>query len=98
MTAGSRRLVVVDASIAIKWFLNDEDHVAESLAILAAIGSGAIVASAPDHIRYEVANALRRAVRSNRISVTQATTALDELENLNILMVNNGGPYWRVDA
>lgn len=89
MTTNARRLVVVDASIAIKWFLNDEDHVAEALVILAAIGTGELLAIAPDHIRYEVSNALRTAVRTNRITITQAIRALDELENLDIPMVND---------
>lgn len=70
--------IVVDASIAIKWHLNDEDHVDAAVEILGAYRRDEIVFVAPDHIRYEVANALWRATRSGRIENRFGRISLDE--------------------
>lgn len=67
---------VVDASVAIKWFLGDEDHVGEARALLADFREGRIDLVAPDHIQYEVASAIRVATQRNRITSEQGVTAL----------------------
>jgi predicted nucleic acid-binding protein len=59
---------VVDASIARKWYLHDELHASEARALEDDFGAGAVRLIAPDHVRYEIANALRVAERSRRIT------------------------------
>ena len=54
--------LVVDASVALKWYLEDEGDRAPALAILAAWSAGRIEIIAPSIWPLEVANAIRRAV------------------------------------
>jgi predicted nucleic acid-binding protein len=68
--------LVVDASIATKWFLNDEEFAYEADALLRAFHEETVSLYAPDHIRYEVGNALRNAVRRERITDAQGRRAL----------------------
>jgi predicted nucleic acid-binding protein len=67
---------VVDASVAIKWYLNDEEHVDEARAILAAYVVNDIAFLAPDHIRYEVPNAILASVRRRRLDLPTAKLAV----------------------
>lgn len=59
---------ILDASIATKWYLDDEQYATNADQILQAFRDGHLNLYAPDHIRYEVGNALRNAVRRGRIS------------------------------
>lgn len=88
MSRRSASTYVVDASIAIKWYLNDEDHVSQSFAFLTAYGEGHVVLIAPDHIRYEVANSLRSAARANRVPNEEARNSLWEFLALGIPTVS----------
>jgi predicted nucleic acid-binding protein len=67
---------VLDASVAAKWHLMDEEYQEEALALLTEYQEGRVLLLAPDHIRYEVANALRIAVRRNRLNAVQGRSAL----------------------
>lgn len=69
---------VIDASVAIKWHLRDEQFVDESDALLADMLDGRVVLIAPDHIRYEVANAIHTAVRMDRLSEADGRLALEQ--------------------
>jgi len=60
--------LVVDASVALKWFLADEPYRVEARAVL---GSGEPLI-APDLIVAETCNAARRAVRLGRMLQDQA--------------------------
>lgn len=52
--------LVIDSSVAVKWFLAErERHVPEALDLLHAHQSGEVVLCAPAHILLEVPNALR---------------------------------------
>jgi hypothetical protein len=66
--------LVVDASVAIKWFVEEESH---DEAIALANESNHLIA--PDIIFSEVANVLRRKVRLDYISHEQAAFALRSL-------------------
>jgi predicted nucleic acid-binding protein len=68
---------VLDASIAMKWYLDDEQYSSQARAFLAGFREGQITLYAPDHIRYEVANALRNGVRRGRPSEQHGQEALD---------------------
>jgi excisionase family DNA binding protein len=49
---------VVDASVAAKWDLNDEEYQDPAYALLIDYQEGRTQLIAPDHLRYEVANTL----------------------------------------
>lgn len=66
--------LVVDASVAVKWFVEETDHVAARVLMKQRIRR-----SAPDIILVEVANALRNKVRLGEISLDQADLAMETL-------------------
>ena len=62
---------IIDASVAVKWFLReDRSDVAKALAI------SSTTKLAPDLLRIEVANALRKAVMANQITRAHADRSL----------------------
>lgn len=71
-----RLCFVVDASVAVKWHLNDEEYVDEALALLGEYREGRIDLLAPDHIRYEVPNAIRVATRAKRLTFPLGKAAI----------------------
>ena len=74
---------VLDTSIALKWFLADEDDRADSLILLKSISetSRPVV---PWLWFYEMGNALTVAVRRNRIAIEQLEEILQMLEQMPI--------------
>lgn len=77
-TDASPARYVIDASVVIKWHLRDEQHVAEADAVLAGLHRGETLLVAPDHLRYEVPNAIRTAVLTNRLTALDGQTAIEE--------------------
>jgi predicted nucleic acid-binding protein len=61
--ASEAETVVLDASVAVKWHLRDEEHAAEAALLLTAFTSGAVTLIAPRQIRYEVPSAIAVATR-----------------------------------
>ena len=63
-------LVVVDASVAVKWFLpeNGEAYVAEALALLDKYDENEVGIVVPDLFYVEIASAIWKAVRAGRVS------------------------------
>lgn len=56
-------IVVVDASVALKWFLGgrpDEDHVENAVSLLCAVGEGRVRMVQPPHFLAEIAAVLAR--------------------------------------
>ncbi len=51
--------LVLDASVAVKWHLKDEDYAAEAALLLEDFGQGELELVAPAQIRYEVPSAFR---------------------------------------
>lgn len=70
------RRYVIDASVVVKWHFFDEDDVEAADAIRADFAVGRVELIAPIHIRLEVPNAIRRAMRRGRLSNVQAQLAL----------------------
>jgi len=70
------RGLVVDASVAVKWHLPDEEYLEEASALLIGFRAGRLELTAPAFIRYELAQALERARRGRRVVPAEATTAL----------------------
>src|SRR4051812_23085285 len=60
---------VVDASLATKWHLSDEELVAEALAVKDDFLAGRINLIGPDQIAHEVASAIINATRNPRRGV-----------------------------
>lgn len=84
MTASSPRLVVLDASIAVKWYLLDEEYAQEAAILFDRLSDGDIAVIVPSHFQAEVSNAVRNAVRGRRSTIQDARNALANLLSLNI--------------
>jgi predicted nucleic acid-binding protein len=67
---------IVDASVAVKWYLRDEHDTAAADALLTDFREDRIQLIAPDHIRYEVPSAFRNAMRTNRLTLEQVRRAI----------------------
>ena len=74
--------VTIDASVALRWVLDDEANRAGALALRTSLEVGRIVAVEPAHFLLEVAGALDRAVRDGRIDGLEARQALFALEDV----------------
>jgi predicted nucleic acid-binding protein len=78
-------VICVDASVAIKWLLpEDEDHADLALALLHHMVRSGGVMIAPPLMWNEVANALRQRVRRNDLSVDEALAILDDFLRIAI--------------
>ncbi|KPV64086.1 MAG: Ribonuclease VapC3 [Candidatus Bathyarchaeota archaeon BA2] len=75
---------VVDASVIAKWVLPGEPFQEKALRLKEDHVSGVIELSAPSIIVQEVANALWRATKLNRISEADAKEALKALNDMRI--------------
>ena len=71
-------VVVVDASIALKWILNETDS-SKALTLLADWNDREIEVYAPSLLVYEVTNALYRRVRKGEIPFDDARRGLTEI-------------------
>lgn len=81
-----REAMVVDASVATKWHLTDEEHTDKARLLLTRFGQGKTELVAPDYIRYEVPNAITVATqgRQPRISQQQGKEAIEEFLALGL--------------
>ena len=73
--------VVVDGSVAIKWFLT-EDYTAEALRIRARYDSDDLVLLVPDLINAEVGNVIWAKRRSRILTTEEAQTAIDDFRTI----------------
>ena len=69
---------VVDASVAVKWHLHDEDFAPYAHAVLQDFREDRLDLIAPDQMRYEVPSAIRNAVNRKRLGSEQARMAIDQ--------------------
>jgi predicted nucleic acid-binding protein len=72
--------VTIDASVAVRWILDDEPNRAGALMLRSSLETGRVMAVEPSHFLLEVAGAVDRAVRDGRIDLEQARRALFSLE------------------
>ena len=68
----SVKRIVIDASVALKWRLRDEEATGEADALLDDFLAGNLVLLTPTLFDYEIANALRTAVIRQRLSEQEA--------------------------
>ena len=80
----STKRVAVDASVALKWRLKDEEATAQADALLDDFLSGALEFLVPTLFDYEIANALYVAVIRDRLTEDDALTALQDFQQYNI--------------
>ena len=83
MTTESRQFVVVDASLAVKWLI-DEDYSDLAKSLAQSWAAQGIRLSAPQLLPYEVSNALHRRVVSGGITIDMASQLLDSLATRQI--------------
>lgn len=77
------RVVVADASVVLKWQLDDEDCIPQATALRDDFYiRGAVSVIAPGLLVYEVVNGLATAVRQERITEDRAVEALNNLMTL----------------
>ena len=78
--------VLVDASVATKWHLPDEEHTDKARLLLTRFAQGKTELVAPDYIRYEVPNAITVATqgRKPRITQQQGKEAIEEFLTLQL--------------
>ena len=78
--------LVVDASVAAKWYLPDEDYANQASALLGHFRQGKIKLVAPEQIRYEVPSAITVATRGRapRLTLEQGRRAIEEFLALEL--------------
>lgn len=89
---------VVDASVAVKWHLTDEENSVEAAVLLARFSENQVELIAPDHIRSEVPNAIAVATlgQTPRLTEEQGREAIEEFLSLGVPTV--GGDQLVRDA
>ncbi len=79
------RPVVVDASVVLKWQLNDEEYIPQATALRNDFYAlGAVKAIAPHLLVYEVINGILTATRRKRLVSDKALEVLDNLMELGV--------------
>ncbi len=78
------KVLVVDASVATKWHLTDEEYSDVATLIIMDFARGSLDFAAPEHIRFEVPSAITVATlgRKPRITVDQGEEAIAEFLGL----------------
>ena len=78
-------LVVVDASVVLKWQLDDEEYISQATALRNDFyARGAIKAIAPYLLIYEVTNGILTATRRKRLDSDRASEVIDNLIKLGV--------------
>lgn len=77
---------MIDASVAVKWHLRDEDHVDRADRVLQRFANGQLELVAPNYIRYEFASAVAMATvgRAPRLTYRQGRQAIEQFLALAI--------------
>lgn len=83
--------IVPDANVVAKWFLGDEDLVAQAIAVRDALRDGGLEGIAPDHLLYEVGQTLVKAIRRDRLASERIVPALEALTDFGLELVRFDG-------
>ena len=87
---------VLDASVALKWYLSDEDHGQAALDLLKRYLADDLEIIAPSLLEYEVINGLFVAQKRSRLREEVITAAVEGFMNLGIRTVGVSGLYPRM--
>jgi len=90
MSAPGNSMVVVDASVAGKWLVQDENHAAEAASLLTFHLDAELPIFAPPLIRSEVTNITRQRLRRQFVTRDEAFAFLDRFLGLSLTLVE---PY-----
>ena len=88
--------LVIDASVALKWFLRDEKYGDRALGLLDRFVRGELELVAPSLMVYEVINALVIAQRKGRIAEERVLNSISGFISLGITSVDVAGLEARV--
>jgi predicted nucleic acid-binding protein len=80
---------VIDASVAVKWYLRDEPDLDAAGRILDGFRDGRTMPIAPQQLVYEVPSAIRNALRTQRQTVADARRGIGEFIRLKIPLIHN---------
>ncbi len=80
----SVKRIVIDASVALKWRLRDEEATDQADALADDFLDGRLLLLTPTLFDYEITNALRVAVARGRISQTEAANAVADFKAFSI--------------
>ncbi len=80
--------IVIDASVALKWYLDDENLGTKAINILTHYISNEINLIAPSLIEYEVMNGLKIAQKRGRIDKKSLQSGIEGFFNLEISLFN----------
>lgn len=80
----SAKRVVIDASVALKWRLRDEEATSQADALLDDFLAGKLELITPTLFDYEITNALKVAVIMGRLSESKAIVAIADYQQFNI--------------
>ncbi|HLZ08883.1 MAG TPA: type II toxin-antitoxin system VapC family toxin [Chloroflexota bacterium] len=91
MSVGPANPVVVDASVAVKWLLRDEDNTEPARLLLRRFAQGEVQLIVPAHLRYEVSSAIIAATlgRAPRLGKSDAQEIIAEFLSLPLLAINS---------
>ncbi len=79
------KLVVVDASVVLKWQLDDEEYIPQATALRNDFYALSVIkAIAPHLLIYEVINGILTATRRKRLDSDKALDAMDNLIKLGV--------------
>ncbi len=84
-----QRLLVVDASVAVKWYLRDEEYLSAADLLFDHHKAGQVELAAPRQIRVEVASSFRRAALRGRISVPEVEDLVIDWMGIDLTLVDN---------
>jgi predicted nucleic acid-binding protein len=87
----SGKRVVIDASVALKWRLRDEEATQQADMLLEDFLAGKLQLLTPTLFDYEIANALRMAVTRQRLSEQDAAAALADFAQYTLIRYEFSG-------
>lgn len=90
------RRIVIDASVALKWYLADEEHSQKALGLLDKYISNELDMLAPSLLEYEVINGLVIAKKRGRIQEDKILMAIDGFISLELKLINLSFCYPKV--
>jgi predicted nucleic acid-binding protein len=81
--------VVIDASVALKWRLRDEEATLQADALLDDFLASKLDLFTPTLFDYEIANALKVAVTMGRLTENEALSAIADFQQYDIEMISS---------
>lgn len=79
---------VVDASVALKWYIKDETDINEAIDILLDYESGKINFIVPRLFYYEIANVIHIAVQRKRLSEDEGKNIINDLLDIKTSIID----------